>query len=244
MSCATWAGLLGMSISFPGESTGYRAARDRLLEEEIELRRAMEAVAAARRALPPGGLVPEDYIFHGPGADGAPAEVTLSELFAPGRDSLVIYSFMFPRDPGDERPGPHDGPCPSCVGLLDQLDGAAEHAAQHINLAIVAKAPLPRVLTFGRERGWRRLRLLSSGGNTYNRDYLAETAAGAQRPMLNVFHRDGEAIRHFWGSELFYAPTEPGQDPRHAGTIEPLWNLLDLTREGRPADWDEQLSYP
>lgn len=27
------------------------------------------------------------------------------------------------------------------------------------------------------------------------------------------------------------------------GALEPLWNLFDLTREGRPADWDEQLSY-
>ena len=61
--------------------------------------------------------------------------------------------------------------------------------------------------------------------------------------MLNVFHRDGDTIRHFWGSELFYAPTEPGQDPRHVGTLEPVWNLFDLTPEGRPTDWDEQLSY-
>ena len=200
-----------MSVTFPGESAEYRAARDRLLAQEIELRRAMEAVAAARRDLPPGGVVPEDYVFQGVGADGAPSDVKLSELFEPGRDSLVVYSFMFPRDPGDKRPGPpsgqtallplEEGPCPSCVALLDQLDGAAEHASQHVNLAVVAKAPLPRVVTFAEERGWRALRLLSSAGNTYNRDYLAETAEGAQRPMLNVFHRDGERIRHFWGSE-------------------------------------------
>ena len=54
-----------MSITFPGESADYRAARDRLLEQEIELRRATEAVAAARRALPPGGVVPQDYLFSG-----------------------------------------------------------------------------------------------------------------------------------------------------------------------------------
>jgi predicted dithiol-disulfide oxidoreductase (DUF899 family) len=242
-----------VSVTFPGESAEYRAARDRLLAQEIELRRAMESVAAARRELPPGGIVPEDYVFEGLGADGAPTDVKLSELFEPGRDSLVIYSFMFPRDPGDRRPGPQEGetallpleegPCPSCVALLDQLDGAAEHASQHVNLAVVAKSPLPRVATFAAERGWKRLRLLSSAGNTYNRDYLAETPEGAQRPMLNVFHGDGETIRHFWGSELFYAPTDPGQDPRHVGTLEPLWNLFDLTPEGRP-DWDEQLSYP
>jgi predicted dithiol-disulfide oxidoreductase (DUF899 family) len=242
-----------MGIRFPGESPQYRAARDRLLEQEIELRRAMEAVASARRELPPGGVAPEDYVFQGAGSDGTPTDVRLSELFAPGRDSLVIYSFMFPRDPGDERPGPtsgqtalltlEEGPCPSCVALLDQLDGAAEHASQRLNLAVVAKAPLPRILTFAEERGWRRLALLSSAGNRYNRDYFGETAEGSQRPMLNVFHRDRETIRHFWGSELFYAPTDPGQDPRHVGTIEPVWNLFDLTREGRGTDWDEQLSY-
>jgi predicted dithiol-disulfide oxidoreductase (DUF899 family) len=160
---------------------------------------------------------------------------------------------MFPRDPGDESPGPatgetallplNEGPCPTCAAFLDQLDGAVEHSSQHMNLAVVAKAPLPRVLTFAAERGWRRLRLLSSADNTYNRDYHAETAEGHQRPMLTVFHRDGDAIRHFWSSELFYAPWDAGQAPRHVGTLEPLWNLLDLTPEGRPADWDEQFSY-
>jgi predicted dithiol-disulfide oxidoreductase (DUF899 family) len=243
-----------LSISFPGESAEYRAARDRLLAQEIELRRAMESVADERRQLPPGGVVPEDYVFQGLSGDGVPADVRLSELFEAGRDSLVIYSFMFPRDPGDRRPGPlsgetallplEEGPCPSCVALLDQLDGASEHAGQRLNLRIVAKTPLPRLLTFAEERGWRRLRLLSAAGNTYNRDYLAETANGAQRPMLNVFHRDGDTIRHFWGSELFYAPTDPGQDPRHVGTLEPVWNLFDLIPEGRGEDWDEQLSYP
>lgn len=242
-----------MGVALPGESREYRAARDRLLEREIELRRAMEAVAALRRELPPGGPVETDYVFDGEGADGAPVDVRLSELFEPGKDSLAIYSFMFPRDAGDQTPGPPDGdtarlplaegPCPSCTALLDQLDGAAEHARQHLNLVVVAKAPLPRVLTFARERGWRRLRLLSSAGNTYNADYLAETSDGAQMPMLTVFRRDGDVIRHFWSSELLYAPSDPGEEPRHVGTLEPLWNLLDLTPEGRPADWHEQFSY-
>ncbi len=242
-----------MTITLPGESPDYRAARNRLLDREIELRRAMEAVAAARRELPPGGQLKADYGFQGAGADGAPTEVRLSELFERGKDSLVIYSFMFPRDPADETAGPREGhtaqlplperPCPSCTALLDQLDGAAEHVGQHLNLAVVAKAPLPRVLEFARERGWRRLRLLSSAGNTYNADYFAETPDGIQRPMLTVFHRDGDVIRHFWSSELFYVPSDPGQEPRHVGTLEPLWNLFDLTPEGRPADWAEQFSY-
>ncbi len=208
-----------MPITYPGESAEYRAARDKLLEQEIELRRAMEAVAAARRELPPGGVVPDDYVFQGSAA-GVQTGVRLSELFAPGKDSLVIYSFMFPRDPGDERPGPDtgetallplaEGPCPSCVAMLDQLDGAAEHAMQRINLAVVAKSPLPRIITFAEERGWRRLRLLSSAANTYNRDYHGETAQGSQRPMLNVFHRDGGTIA--------------GSPPRrhHRAALEPV----------------------
>jgi predicted dithiol-disulfide oxidoreductase (DUF899 family) len=241
-----------MAITFPGESAEYRAARDRLLQQEIELRRATEAVAQARRRLPPGGVVPEDYLFQGKGPDGGPTDVRLSELFAPGKDSLVIYSMMFPRDRTDRRPGPEggqtallpllEGPCPSCTALIDQLDGAAEHVSQHLNLAVVGRAPLTRILAFAQERGWRRLRLLSSAGSTYNRDYFGEVPEG-QRPMLNVFHREGGTIRHFWGSELLYAPTDPGQDPRHVGTLEPLWNLYDLTPEGRGSDWDEQITY-
>jgi predicted dithiol-disulfide oxidoreductase (DUF899 family) len=242
-----------MGVAFPGESQEYRAARNRLLAQEIELRRAMEAVAAARRDLPPGGLVPNDYVFHGAGVDGAPIDVRLSELFAPGKDSLLIYSFMFPRDPGDLAPGPTIGqtallplaesPCPTCSALIDQLEGAADHVCQHVNLVVVAKTPLPRLLTFAQERGWRRLRFLSSATNTYNVDYHAETPDGTQRPMLTVFHREADAIRHFWSSELLYATTEPGQHPRHVGTLEPLWNMLDLTPEGRPEDWEEQLEY-
>lgn len=242
-----------MSIAFPGESAEYRAARDRLLEQEIALRRQMEAVAAARRALPPGGEIPQDYRFEERGPDGAPAAVRMSELFAPGKDSLAIYSFMFPRYPSDDRPGPtseelgdlplEKTPCPSCTVFLDQLDAAMRHAGQLINLVAAAEAPVEQLTAFARERGWRTLRLVSNAGNSYRKDYHADYE-GHGMPMLNVFHRDGGTIRHFWGSELFWAEPDPGQDPRHVGTLEPLWNLLDLTPEGRPADWHEQLSYP
>jgi predicted dithiol-disulfide oxidoreductase (DUF899 family) len=243
-----------MAITFPGETSDYRAARDRLLEREIELRRLTEEVAEARRNLPPGGAVPDDYTFHEEGPDGRPAAVRFSQLFAPGHDSLIIYSMMFPRYSGDERPAPpagmtarlplSEGPCPSCTSLLDQLEGAADHLTQRVNFVVAAKAPLDRLVTFGQERGWRRLRLVSSASNSYNRDYHAETAEGDQMPILNVFHRDGPTIRHFWSSELLYAPADPGQDYRHVGTIEPLWNLFDFTPDGRGTEWDEQLSYP
>ena len=226
-----------MSVSFPGESAQYRAARDRLLDQEAELRRVTEAVAAARRDLPPGGVIPQDYVFAGAGADGQPVDTRMSELFAPGKDALVIYNMMFPRALDE------DLPCPSCTQFLDSFDGVAEHAAQRVNLAVVVKADLPRLVAHAKRRGWRRLRLLSSATNSYNRDYHGEAADGSQLPMTNVFRRDGGTIRHFWGSELLYAPAEPGQDPRQGDTIDPLWNLFDLTPVGRGTDWYPDFSY-
>jgi predicted dithiol-disulfide oxidoreductase (DUF899 family) len=241
-----------MSFSFPGESNEYREARDRLLGAEGELRRALERVAAQRRELPPGGPVPDDYVFEE--ASPGNGEVRLSELFAPGKDSLVIYNFMFPRNPFDERRGPQAGetarlpvaetPCPSCTSILDSLDRAAPHLVQRINLAIVAKSSPDRVRAYAAEREWRHLRLLSSAGNAYNHDYFGEDDDGQQMPMLNVFVRDGKAIRHFWGSELMSADAEPDQEPRHVDVIWPLWNVLDLVPEGRGDDPDfPHLSY-
>jgi predicted dithiol-disulfide oxidoreductase (DUF899 family) len=219
--------------SYPGESEQYRAARDRLLQKEAELRRAIEAVAAARRELPPGGELKQDYVFQ----EAGPADIRFSELFAPGKDTLAIYSFMFPRSRDEQLP------CPSCTQFLDSFDGVVEHASQRINVAVAAKIGLRPLLAHAKSRGWRRLRLLSSAGNTYNADYLAESQSGAQLPMLNVFRRDEAGIRHFWGSELMFAPPEPGQDPRHSDTIDPLWNLFDFTPDGRGSDWDPQLRY-
>lgn len=239
-------------VRFPNESRSYREARDHLLESEIALRRQMEAVAEERRALPPGGELAEDYVFDGLLPDGTIGKVPLPGMFLPGHRSLAIYSFMFPRYPTDTRPGPttgttadlplEEGPCPSCTAILDQLDSVLPHSDQRMSLVAVANAPLPRVLNFARERGWRHLRLFSTAGNGYNRDYFGQSVEGYSQPMINVFQKDGDVIRHFWGSEMLYAPTDPGQDPRHAGTIEPLWTLFDLTREGRP-QWDEQLDY-
>ena len=187
-------------VRLPNEDREYRRARDALLVEEIELRRHMERVAALRRALPAGGLVPEDYVFEGSGPDGKPAKVKLSQLFAPGKDTLVTYGFMFPRYPQDDRPGPARGvtarlkrdesPCPSCTAFLDSLDGAAEHVeAAGFNFVVIAEATLDRLTAFARDRQWKGLRLVSSTGNSFKRDYHAETPEGFQMPMITVFHR-------------------------------------------------------
>ena len=240
-----------MAFTFPNETPEYRNARNGLLDAEIELRRSMEAVAVARRALPAGGAVPRDYVFQGRRDDGSVGDVRLSELFLPGHDALATYNMMFPRWPTDDRVGTSHGetarlplsetPCPSCTALLDQLDGAVPHLDPRMSFAVVAKAPLDQLLTFAKERGWRHLRLFSAALNTFQKDYHGEVEGGPQ-PMLNVFHRRAGAIRHFWSSEMLGAPVDPGQDPRHVGTLEPLWNLLDLTPAGRGV-LEEQLQY-
>jgi predicted dithiol-disulfide oxidoreductase (DUF899 family) len=223
------------SVRFPGESEGYRAARDELLAAELDLRERMGHVANLRRALPLGGE-PEDFAFEeSAGGAGETRTTRLSELFEGRKDSLVLYSFMF--GPQMERP------CPNCTSILDSLDGAAPHARQRINLAVVAKAPLPRILNFARDRGWRNLRLLSSANSTYNRDYHAETPEGRQIPAINVFVRRHDKIHHFYNAELLYAPPEEGQDPRHADMLWPVWNLFDMTPDGRGLTWYPALRY-
>ena len=178
-------------------------------------------------------------MFDAEGEDGASTTLMLSELFAPGKDTLFVYNMMFPRAQDE------DLPCPSCTQFLDSFDGVAEHASRRINVAIVVKTALPRALAHARTRGWRHLRFLSSANNTFNRDYHGESDDGTQQlPMLNVFHRDGDTIRHVWGSELLFEPPDPGQDPRHGETIDPLWNLFDFTPDGRGTDWYPALTYP
>ena len=155
-------------IRFPGETPEYRAERDRLLEAERDLRRRLEEIAALRRTLPLGGALKDDYIFE---EDGP---VRFSELFGPGKDTLILYSFMY---------GPQmKEACTSCTSILDGLDGEAPHVRDRVNFAVAAKSPIERIRAFARGRGWRSLRLLSSAGNTYNKDYHAENAQGAQFP--------------------------------------------------------------
>ena len=232
-------------LRFPNESTTYREARNALLAEEMELRRQVERVAARRRALPMGGEVKEDYVF-----EGESGRTKLSQLFAPDKETLAIDSFMF----GPER----ERPCPGCTHFLDALEGSTRHILQRLNFVVVAKSPVARLQAFARERGWRQLRLLSTAGNTYDRDYFGDSTAlsTAMRdqqefkpgeewdmPILNVFRRDGGTMRHFWGSELLYVPPEPGQEYRHNDLLDPLWNMLDVTPDGR-GDFHPKLEYP
>ena len=243
-----------MGMSFPNETPDYRSARDALLASEIALRRQMEAVAEQLRALPPGGVVPEDYVFERARGDGGTEKVALSELFG-GGDTLMVYHYMFPRHSKDDRPGPstgafadlplEEGPCPSCTALIDMWEGTMPHfEGLGGNLVIVAKAPIERLSSFAKQKGWQHTRLLSAANNRFRRDYGGDGPDGEPVPIMTVFRKDVDgAIRLHWASELVYEEPEPGQDMRHLGTVEPLWTLFDLTPNGRPLA-DEQLDYP
>jgi predicted dithiol-disulfide oxidoreductase (DUF899 family) len=218
-------------VRFPGESELYRTARNKLLAAERELREQVERVAHLRRSLPLGGEIAEDYVFE----EKPGVTVKLSGLFRPGLDTLVLYSFMF---------GPKmKQPCPMCTCFLDSLNGAAPHASQRINLGVVAASPVERILEFARQRGWNNLRLLSAAGNTYNRDYRGETADGDQLPLLNVFAQRAGKVLHFYSTELLFETPDRGENERHLDMMWPLWNLLDMTPEGRGEDWFPKLTY-
>jgi predicted dithiol-disulfide oxidoreductase (DUF899 family) len=215
-------------VRFPNESDEYRRARTALLAEEIELRRHIERVAEQRRALPAGGEVSGNYRFEG---EDGPAG--FADLFG-DKQTLAIYSYMF---------GPaREQPCPMCTSLLSAWDGEAEDIGQRIALVVMARSPIGRLVAFKKKRGWRNLKIHSDGDGDYTRDYVS--ADDADTPAFNVFTRRDGSIRHFWSGEMGSETADPGQDPRGAPDLMPLWTILDATPEGRGSDWYPKLEYP
>ena len=217
------------TIRFPNESKEYRRAREALLAEEIELRRHIERVAEQRRALPPGGKVTKDYRF-----EGELGPVNFAGLFG-DKPTLVVYSYMF----GPQR----ERPCPMCTSLLSAWDGEARDVEQRVALAVIARSPIERLVAFKRERGWRSLRLYSDTTGEFSRDYHALNPEGGDDPALNVFTRRDGTIRHFWSGEMGFGTADPGQDPRGAPDLMPIWTILDSTPEGRGTEWYPKLDY-
>ena len=216
-------------VTFPHESREYRRARIELLAAEIELRRQIEAVAAQRRALPPGGEVKGDYRF-----EGENGLVDFAGLFD-DKDTLVIYSWMF----GPQR----EKPCPMCTSLLSAWAGEARDVEQRVALAVVARSPIARLLAFKQQRGWRDLKVYTDLNEQFSRDYHGLVGAD-EIPALNVFTRRDGTIRHFWSGEMTDKTADPGQDPRGAPDLMPLWTILDSTPDGRGSDWYPKLEYP
>jgi predicted dithiol-disulfide oxidoreductase (DUF899 family) len=215
---------------FPGESAAYARSREALLMEEIELRRRIARVAAHRRALPRGPVIEKDYRF----LDAKGAEVGLLDLFG-AHDTLVTYFWMY----GPQR----ERPCPMCTNWLGPVDANAQDIEQKVALKILGRSPVERQRAFAEERGWRHLEFVQTVGDDYARDIGALTPEGVEWAALVVYRRDGDNVRLFWAGEMTGEMADPGQDPRGAPDLAPLWNILDLTPNGRDPDWYPKLEY-
>jgi predicted dithiol-disulfide oxidoreductase (DUF899 family) len=216
------------SKPFPNESAEYRQARERLLAEEIELRRHIQRVAALRRALPPGGEA-NDYRF----LDQDGNELRLIDLFGE-HDTLFTYFWMY----GPER----ERPCPMCTSFVGSLDVPAPDVEQRVALAILGRSPVARQLAFARERGWTHLNFYQTIGDDFARDYRG-LADGEEGAIVAVWKRDGDKVRLFWAAEGGPETADPGFDPHLAPDPTPLWNILDWTPAGRGTDWYPKLEY-
>ena len=209
------------------ESDEYLLKREELRRAEIDLGKQRERVAELRRQLPRGPAV-EDYVFEEVSAkldagDTPIRNVRLSELFTGPDRSVVIYHFMFGKKQAK--------PCPMCTAWIDGFNGVAHHLAQNLDLVIVAAADLPSLRSHARNRGWNRLRLLSAGSSTFKYDLGSEDKEGNQDSAISVFIRDNDGtIRHSYTGHPWLAP-----DIRERGIDEltPIWNVMDLTRQGR-----------
>jgi predicted dithiol-disulfide oxidoreductase (DUF899 family) len=212
---------------FPNESAEYRAARNALLVEEIELRRHIERVASQRRALPAGGDIPQDFELA-----SETGLVRLSTLFG-DKDTLMIYSMMY----GPQR----KAPCPMCTSFLTSWNGTALNLRERVAMAVTARSPIERLVAYKNQRGLANLRFVADMSGDFTRTYV--NGDDADVPGFSVFSRQDGTVRHFYTGEMSGAMADPGQDPRGGPDLDPLWLMLDLTPGGRGTDWYPKLDY-
>lgn len=220
------------------ESAEYLLKREEVRQAEIELMRARERVAELRRALPKGAET-QDYEFFdctlpdgrvsakGPKSladgDGPVTKVRLSELFTSPARALVIYHFMFGKK--------QTTACPMCTAWIDGYNGVAHHIAQNVDFAIVAAADPATLRRYARQRGWDRLRLLSAGDSTFKYDLGSEDKEGNQDSTISVFTKESDGtLRHFYSGHPWL---DPEIKERGIDELTPIWNILDLTPQGR-----------
>lgn len=223
----------------PGESDAYRRGRQELFAAEIALRDQIERVARMRRSLPRGMVMPDYRFREGPAALARddPAEFTeirLSELFDDGHDTLIVDHLMFAAD--DEQS------CIMCSMWADGYNAIAPHIRQRASFVLVAKAEIGKVRRWARDRGWDRIRLLSSHGSPFNHDMGMEFADGSQGAGLSVFTRDESgAIYHRYTVDAEFDGDRRDTslytgEARGIDLYSPVWHLLDLLPTGR-GDW-------
>jgi predicted dithiol-disulfide oxidoreductase (DUF899 family) len=219
-----------------GTQEEWQAERDALLQEEKELTRRGDELAAKRRKLP-WVRVEKEYEF-----DTEDGRKTLPELFG-GRGQLMVYHFMF---------GPsYEAGCPVCSSIADTLTPQVPHlAAKDTTLLLASRGPLEKLLSYRERMGWD-IGWASTVGGDFNRDLgflhteeelkpflegeipatvvqnadmCGTTAAGyvAEGPGLSVYALDDGAVHRT------YVSSARGLEPAMA-----YYGLLDRTPRGR-----------
>jgi len=213
--------------NLPNESDQYLRKREEVRLAEIELLRARERVAELRRAMPKGADIQDYEFLEGPASlgygDEPVTKVRLSDLFTSPDRSLVIYHFMFGKK--------QTTACPMCTAWIDGYNGVAHHLAQTTDFAIVAAADPATLRAYARARGWNKLRLLSAGDSTFKYDLGSEDEEGNQDSTISVFTKDSDGtLRHFYSGHPWL---DPNIKERGIDELSPIWNVLDLTPQGR-----------
>lgn len=210
------------------QSDEYRRQREELRVAELDLIDHAERVAALRRTLPADTVV-DDYQL----VNVASGErVRLSQLVSAPDRPLIVYHFMYGKAQTEA--------CPLCTMWIDGYNAAVPHLTQNVDFAVVAAADPAAINAHAASRGWSNLRLLSAGESTFKYDLGSEEADGTQTEWISVFTRgDDGTVRHIYskGAQMADDRRERGID-----LLSPVWNLLDLTPNGR-GDWYPLLHY-
>ena len=200
-------------------------ARRNLLNEEKELTRQQQRVAAARRDLP-CVKVTKEYLF-----DTPEGKVSLADLFA-GRSQLIVKHNML---------NPKHDLCVGCSIEMDHIEPARVHLEHHdVSIVAVSRAPVAQIQAARKRMGWT-IPWVSSLDSDFNYDFHVsfkpEDIARKQvfynyavQPIpvedlsgFSVFYKDGQGdIFHTYGTF-----------GRGAEYVMTPYVFLDMTPKGR-----------
>lgn len=189
----------------------WLAARATLLQEEKELTRHYDRVAAQRRRLPMVKL-DKEYLFTGPGG-----QLRLVDLFA-GKRQLIVYHFMFGPDWTEG--------CPGCTGFIKEFGDLAHIETRDTTFALISRAPLEKLDAWKAQQGFT-VPWYSSFGSDFNFDFHVSDERG-EGQGISVFFRIDDTVYHTYSS--YQRGVERVTDP---------YSLLDLTPYGRQEDFED-----
>lgn len=205
----------------------WLALRREHLIKEKNLTRAADRLRAERRRLP---MVKLDKTYEFDGPDG---KVSLMDLFE-GNRQLIVQHFMFGPD--------WEKGCPGCTGHVDQLGDLSDLANRSTRYVIIARAPLPKLQAYWKDRGWD-WPVYSSFSSDFNYDfqvtldkkrglktynYKEWDDLDGEMPGFSVFFQMHGDIYHTYST--FQRGTEALADS---------YGLLDITPYGRQQDFED-----